>query len=188
MTPVAAAVDEVRRANGCVDPIRLRGWHERIDPATGELLARVISARQHGGVLVVPCGDRRSAKCPACAETYRHDAFQLVVSGLRGGKGVPDAVAGHPAVMATLTAPSFGRVHTIRDRDGRCPCGDRHSPDDEVLGTPSIRGHTATRSRRRGTTSPRRSGSERFRRSDVASRGSSVCPATGSASSSACAS
>jgi hypothetical protein len=38
--------------------------------------------------------------------------------------------------MATLTAPSFGRVHTIRDRDGRCPCGDRHSPDDEVLGTP----------------------------------------------------
>lgn len=136
MTPVVAAADEVRRAVGCVDPIRLRGWHERIDPTTGELLARVISARHPGGVLVVPCGDRRSAKCPACAETYRHDAFQLVVSGLRGGKGVPDAVTGHPAVMATLTAPSFGRVHTIRDRDGRCPCGDRHSPDDEVLGTP----------------------------------------------------
>lgn len=136
MSPAPAAVDEVRRADGCVDPIRLRGWHERIDPETGELLARVLSARQPGGVVVVPCGDRRSAKCPACAETYRHDAFQLVASGLRGGKGVPHAVAGHPAVMATLTAPSFGIVHTIRDRDGGCPCGDRHLPDEEALGTP----------------------------------------------------
>jgi hypothetical protein len=38
--------------------------------------------------------------------------------------------------MATLTAPSFGLVHTIRDRDGGCPCGDRHSPEEEMLGTP----------------------------------------------------
>jgi hypothetical protein len=38
--------------------------------------------------------------------------------------------------MLTLTAPSFGRVHTIRNRDRACPCGDRHARDDEVLGTP----------------------------------------------------
>ncbi len=136
MTSLEDAFRQVRRADGCADPIRLRGWHERIDPATGELLARVVSAREPGGVLVVPCGDRRSAKCPACAETYRHDAFQLVASGLRGGKGVSESVAGHPSVMATLTAPSFGRVHTIRDRDGGCPCGDRHSSEEEALGTP----------------------------------------------------
>jgi hypothetical protein len=95
-----------------------------------------VTARQPGGVIVVPCGDRRSAKCPACAETYRRDAFQLVASGLRGGKGVSDAVASHPAIMATLTAPSFGSVHTIRDRDGGCSCGNRHSSEDEALGTP----------------------------------------------------
>jgi hypothetical protein len=39
-------------------------------------------------------------------------------------------------MMITLTAPSFGRVHTIRDRDGGCVCGDHHAPDDEILGSP----------------------------------------------------
>jgi Replication initiator protein, pSAM2 len=136
MTALEDVAQELRRAGGCANPIRLRGWHERIDPATGELLTRVITARKPGGVLLVPCGDRRAAKCPSCAETYRADAFQLVACGLRGGKGVPESVAGHPAVMVTLTAPSFGRVHTVRDRDGGCACGDRHAPDDEALGTP----------------------------------------------------
>jgi hypothetical protein len=39
-------------------------------------------------------------------------------------------------VIVTLTAPSFGRVHTIRDRDGSCACHRRHAPDDPVIGTP----------------------------------------------------
>jgi hypothetical protein len=135
MTAIDAA-REVRRVEGCAYPIRLQGWRERIDPETGELLTRVVSARHPGGVLLVPCGDRRAAKCPSCAETYRADAFQLVASGLRGGKGVPELVSGHPAVMVTLTAPSFGRVHTIRDRDGGCTCGERHAAEDEILGSP----------------------------------------------------
>jgi hypothetical protein len=118
----------------CSHPIRLRGWHERIDEMTGELLARVVTAREPGGVILVACGDRRTAVCPSCAETYRHDAFHLVASGLRGGKGVPESVSSNPSVMVTLTAPSFGRVHTIRDKDGSCPCGAMHSPEDEVLG------------------------------------------------------
>lgn len=120
----------------CSHPIRLRGWHERIDAGTGELLSRVVTAREPGGVLLVACGDRRAARCPSCAETYRHDAFQLVAAGVRGGKGVPDAVGEHPAVMVTLTAPSFGAVHTIRDRDGGCPCRGRHLAEDDVLGAP----------------------------------------------------
>jgi hypothetical protein len=120
----------------CSRPIRLRGWHERIDAETGELLSRVVTAREPGGVLLVACGDRRAASCPSCAEVYRRDAFQLVAAGVRGGKGVPEAVGEHPAVMVTLTAPSFGAVHTIRDRDGGCPCGQRHIEHDEVLGAP----------------------------------------------------
>jgi hypothetical protein len=48
----------------------------------------------------------------SCAERYRYDAYHLISSGLRGGKGVPDTVAEHPAVFFTLTAPSFGPVHT----------------------------------------------------------------------------
>jgi hypothetical protein len=35
-----------------------------------------------------------------------------VRAGLVGGKGIPDHVAHHPALFVTLTAPSFGRVHT----------------------------------------------------------------------------
>ena len=120
----------------CSHPIRLRGWHERIDGETGELLARIVTAREPGGVLLVACGDRRAGHCPSCAETYRYDAFHLVASGLRGGKGVPETVVANPAVMVTFTAPSFGRVHTVRDRDGSCSCGARHAPDDDVLGTP----------------------------------------------------
>jgi hypothetical protein len=120
----------------CSHPIRLRGWHERIDVDTGELLSRVVTAREPGGVLLVACGDRRAASCPSCAEIYRHDAFQLVAAGVRGGKGVPEAVGEHPAVMVTLTAPSFGAVHTVRDRDGGCPCGGRHLADEDVLGAP----------------------------------------------------
>jgi hypothetical protein len=38
--------------------------------------------------------------------------------------------------MITLTAPSFGRVHTIRDHDRPCWCGARHDPEDDMLGTP----------------------------------------------------
>jgi hypothetical protein len=120
----------------CSHPIRLRGWQERIDAGTGELLSRVVTAREPGGVLLVACGDRRAASCPSCAEIYRRDAFQLVAAGVRGGKGVPEVVGEHPTVMVTLTAPSFGAVHTIRDRDGGCPCGGRHVEDDEVLGGP----------------------------------------------------
>ncbi len=64
--------------------------------------------------------------CAPCSEVYRGDAWQLVVSGLRGGKGVPESVACHPLVFATFTAPSFGPVHTIREVNGKqLPCRPR---------------------------------------------------------------
>ena len=60
---------------------------------------------------------------PSCAETYRGDAYQLVAAGMRGGKGVPESVSEHPTVFVTLTAPSFGPVHSRRmagDGPKRC--------------------------------------------------------------------
>jgi hypothetical protein len=61
--------------------------------------------------------------------------WQLVYAGMAGGrKGVPEQVAEHPQVFATLTAPSFGAVHGRPD-DGRpCRCGQRHDSDDALLG------------------------------------------------------
>jgi len=61
--------------------------------------------------------------------------WQLVYAGLAGGrKGVPDSVAEHPQVFATLTAPSFGPVHNRPDDERRCRCGQRHDADDLLLG------------------------------------------------------
>jgi hypothetical protein len=61
--------------------------------------------------------------------------WQLFYAGMAGGrKGVPESVAEHPQVFATLTAPSFGAVHTRPDDGRRCRCGRRHSEDDPVLG------------------------------------------------------
>src|SRR6185437_11678454 len=88
---------------GCVRPVRLT------------------TTAMPDGVLYVPCGDRRASICPPCAETYRADTYQLIRAGLAGGKGIPPSVATHPAVFATLTAPSFGPVHTrqVNPRTGK---------------------------------------------------------------------
>ena len=117
---------------------------------------RVWSTRaEPDGVLRKACGNRREAVCPACAERYRPDAYHLIAAGLRGGKGVPETIAGHPLVFVTLTAPSFGLVHTRatgpngtprrchpRRNAGTCPHGVRLScshvraEDDPCLGEP----------------------------------------------------
>jgi hypothetical protein len=107
-------------------------------------------------VLHVACGNRREAVCPACSAIYKRDARQLVRAGLAGGKGIPETIAAHPCVFATLTAPSFGPVHSRRlrgktvlpcrpRRDAnarRCPhgrdvsCPTRHVEGDPRLGQP----------------------------------------------------
>ena len=108
-------------------------------------------------MLLVACGNRREDVCPACSQVYKNDARQIIRSGLTGGKGIPDSVAAHPCVFATLTAPSFGPVHTTRTgragrplacrprRDAhqrRCPhgrdisCPRHHRDGDPRLGQP----------------------------------------------------
>jgi len=157
-------LDHIWPAAGCTHPIRLSGRIHRVDPAIGEVLSTLETSALPDGILYKACGNRRSTTCPSCAETYRRDAFQLIRAGLTGGKGIPPAVAGHPAVFATFTAPSFGPVHSRpirshtctgkarctctpepcharRDTD-RCPhgrkvaCFRRHRPNDPVLGQP----------------------------------------------------
>jgi hypothetical protein len=106
-------------------------------------------------VLLKACGNRRQSVCPACAETYRRDAWQLIPAGLKGGKGTPETVAQHPGLFATFTAPSFGPVHAQRrnkcgellpcrprDLDKRCAhghplgCWKRHGTGERCLGEP----------------------------------------------------
>ena len=141
----------------CANPVRLRGRIDAIDRATGEKASIYDTASEPGGVLRIPCGSRREHICPACSEVYKGDARQIIRSGLTGGKGIPESVATHPCVFATLTAPGFGPVHTVRTGRGgrrlacrprrdahqrRCPhgrdlsCPRHHREDDPWLGTP----------------------------------------------------
>ena len=141
---------QLRSSGYCARPVRLRG---EICDRHGH---RVWSTdAEPDGVLRKACGNRREAVCPSCAERYRQDAYHLIGAGLRGGKGVPASVSAHPFVFATLTAPSFGHVHTRpldRDANARrcrprrdapvCPhgvrlsCGEVHAEDDACLGQP----------------------------------------------------
>ncbi len=92
--------------------------------------------------------------CPACSRLYKGDTFQVMIAGLRGGHGIPETVAAHPAVFVTLTAPGFGLVHRGPGRDGtpvQCrprrdrpvcehshpaSCGRRHAGGEQVIGHP----------------------------------------------------
>jgi hypothetical protein len=132
--------------------VHLSGVSRDAHAVTGEVVREFSSDGEPDGVLLTPCGNRRAHLCPSCSEVYRGDAWQLVVSGLRGGKGLPETVAEHPLVFATFTAPSFGPVHTIREGNGKqlpcrprargehcrhgrsLACNVRHAEDDACLG------------------------------------------------------
>ena len=109
------------------------------------------------GVVHTRCNNRRASRCQPCSRLYQGDAWQLILAGLTGGKGVPGTVAQHPMLFVTLTAPSFGPVHTrATDASGRIAprrarrdeageicehgrpvtCTKRHAEDDPELGRP----------------------------------------------------
>jgi hypothetical protein len=114
---------QVAATGFCANPIRLAGGGQHVDTTTGEFTGVYTTIDEPDGVLLVACGNRRAAVCPPCSATYRADSYQLVATGLRGGKTIPSSVANHPAVFATFTAPSFGLVHTVRGSErGRRLC------------------------------------------------------------------
>jgi hypothetical protein len=146
--------EQVAATGYCAHPVRLRGRVDQADRTTGEVRTVYDAGREPDGVLLKACGTRRESRCPSCAATYRADAYQLLAAGLKGGKGIPETVTGHPRLFVTFTAPSFGKVHTRKaqgrlvlpchpHRQGaRCPhglregCWHRHAEDDPRLGEP----------------------------------------------------
>ncbi|WP_240809377.1 replication initiator [Microbispora catharanthi] len=143
----------VRATGGCAQPIRLQGRRITFDSGL-EVLDVYQTADEPTGYLLTACGNRRASRCPACSEVYRDDTYHLILSGLRGGKGVPEDVSAHPRVFATFTAPSFGAVHARRVKGDKvlpcrprrdnpvCEhgrpegCGVRHRDDDPQVGQP----------------------------------------------------
>lgn len=122
----AAWAARVASTGYCANPIHLRGLvHEQSPDGT----VRATSERRS---LLVRCGNRRAAVCPSCSFTYAGDVWQVLVAGMDGGRhDVPRSVRRHPLVFVTLTAPSFGLVHTTRSSSTghTLPCRPRR-PDD----------------------------------------------------------
>ncbi|MFI6458149.1 replication initiator [Streptosporangium amethystogenes] len=144
----------VASTSGCANPIHLTGESAILNTDTGEILHTYNTKDEPSGHLLVACGNRRASVCSACSEVYQADTFHLIRAGLSGGKGVPETVSAHPRAFVTLTAPSFGPVHTRREKNGTvrvcrprnrdklCEhghpvgCHARHEPKDERLGQP----------------------------------------------------
>ena len=143
--------DTAASVNNCVTPIRLVGRSETFSTRTGEVVGTFSSEDAPLGVLYVPCGNRRAAVCPPCSRVYARDTFELLRSGVSGGKTIPDAVADNPLLFVTFTAPSFGHVHRHDKNGKRCRPRDRvkvcehgrplgcmsvHGEDDPLNGSP----------------------------------------------------
>lgn len=142
--------DAAARVGHCAQPIKLVGSSSRVDRATGEVVSSYSSTQEPFGVTYVRCGNRRASVCPACSRIYARDTFEMIRAGVVGGKSVPDRVSGNPLVFLTLTAPSFGPVHTAkggqrcRPRSGGqvcehgrpVACWQAHEDDDLDVGTP----------------------------------------------------
>jgi len=130
---IRAIRERVEATGGCLQPVHLTGFRTITDQATGATLDHT------AGVVYAPCGNRRESVCPACSDRYAADAFHLIRAGMTGGKSIPDSVAEKPRLFVTLTAPSFGPVHSRRTaRTGRripCGCGEFHHEADTRLGT-----------------------------------------------------
>ena len=139
-----------QRTHDCARPVRLSGSTRLVNTTTGEVRTVYSSGQEVDGTTWIPCGNRRAAVCEPCSATYKRDAWGLITAGLAGGKGIPASVADHPCTFATLTAPSFGAVHGVRQkgpcrarRDKPvCPhgrplwCSKRHRDGDPRLGEP----------------------------------------------------
>nr|WP_025273500.1 replication initiator [Haloglycomyces albus] len=118
-------------------PIKLRGGSTITHRASGNVL------RESTGSIWIPCGTRRESMCETCSAWYAQDAFHLIRSGLTGDadKGVAVEVAERPRWFVTLTAPSFGSVHSRSvNAHGKmyrpCSCGSWHSETYTRLGHP----------------------------------------------------
>ena len=142
-----------KTARWCEKPIQLSQIPERVTLRRTLIDTVSPSGSDFEGIYFKACGTRRRSRCEPCSKLYQGDARQLILAGLAGGKGVPESVAAHPAVFATLTAPSFGPVHRAIRKDGgklichprggrRCRhgkllmCCQSHEENDEIIGAP----------------------------------------------------
>ncbi|MEU3880091.1 replication initiator [Streptomyces californicus] len=138
---------QVAHTGGCESPVYLSGYSNRYDER-GALTSQYTTRDEPGGRIAVRCRNRRKSQCAPCSHLHSGDAYQIVRTGITGGKGTPESVTTHPQVFVTLTAPSFGAVHRAGSEPCRkatpnatCPhgrslaCQKRHEKGDSLTGS-----------------------------------------------------
>ena len=85
---------QAEHAGFCSSPVELRGRGADGRPVT----------------ILTRCKNRRATVCPSCSALYSGDTWQLVHQGISPHDS--ELLTARPTVFATLTAPSFGAVHT----------------------------------------------------------------------------
>ncbi len=112
-----AAEHQYTATGGCTHPIRLTGRIDAIDLATGELApvydTGTRARRRPAHRVRQPPRDRLPS---LLGRSTSATPASSSAPGSSGGKDVPETIAEHPCVFATLTAPSFGPVHARRMR------------------------------------------------------------------------
>jgi hypothetical protein len=89
-------LQQVRRTGACRHPVRLRGLVLRGAESVYS------TASEPDGASMVRCGNRREACCPSCAHEYRGDMWQLVYTGMAGGR--MGALSRWPSTRRSLPA------------------------------------------------------------------------------------
>ena len=133
------------RVGYCANPVRLYGSSMTMNADSGEVIREFSSAAQPDGLTYTRGGNRRARRCESCSHEYKGDTWHMIMAGAAGGmKGVPEEINRHPMVFVTLTAPSFGAVHSVAGsrRRGACVhgrpkgCACDHGSEDADLGDP----------------------------------------------------
>lgn len=105
----------------------VESYNERYTPRAKycEKPRRVGDPLNPRGYYYTKCNSSLPSYCSYCAGLHQMDYKEIIKSGL--------TEEGYKYYALTLTAPSFGVVHS---EFGECACGVKHGEDDPLLGTP----------------------------------------------------
>lgn len=98
---------------------------------------------EDGTPIEVRCMSRDPRICQGCADLNRYYNKRLIGSGCNVSEAdsiTSEMLIGYEFYFVTLTAPSFGKVHTVPSRETSprrvCSCGQTHDFGDPRKGTP----------------------------------------------------
>jgi hypothetical protein len=129
-------VEDAKKCGFCSQPITVKVSYDGPTVRSERILMR--------------CKSRREMLCSSCSSLYKGDARRLIVQGLTESDGVTGTRGGK--LFFTLTAPSFGAVHSssgcgpengrslrkpVQCRHGNWSiCKTNHDENDDAIGQP----------------------------------------------------